>query len=202
MADQIRALRAVLRRVGEEYVCGRSAAQSAAPQLVGLLARMPDVTIGARLRVGLHAGQELDSMWNELPAHSRVNWRDIERRRRGVGERAELYSMQFERSSQLGAWQQIRWVSRDDDGLGYDIEVDGDPTRLVEVKGTSGPGVQFFLSSREYDVASKKGGAYEVQFWGRITCSWILSRSTNSCALEDSRYAWSTRSRHSRSRPG
>ena len=168
MADQIRALRTILRRGPDGYSCGRSAARAVAPQLVGLVCRMPDVIDGGRLTIGSATGLELDSVWNELAPDSRTNWEDIEKRRKAIGDRAELYSLQLERSSHLGAIDNILWVSRDDDSLGYDIEVAALPTRRIEVKGSSGRDVQFFLSANEYRVAKRHGAAYEIHFWGDI----------------------------------
>lgn len=168
MADQIRAIRSVLRANGDGYECGRSAAQVVAPQLLGLLGRMPDVAITGRVEIGRVSGLELDSVWNELPPASRVNWQDMEKRRIAIGDRAELYSMQLERSAHVGAWESITWVSRDDDSLGYDIEVRGQPTRRIEVKGSSGREIQFFLSTNEYRVAQLHGPSYEIHFWGDI----------------------------------
>lgn len=168
MAGQVRAIRLVLRRNGDGYECGRHAAQSAAPQLFGLLARMPDVMIGGQILIGRESSLELDSIWNELTPASRVDWEDIEKRRKAIGERAELYSMQLERSAQVGAFERIVWVSRDDDSLGYDIEIRGRPTRHVEVKGSAGPEIVFLLSSNEYSVARRVQENYEIQFWGKI----------------------------------
>lgn len=168
MADQIRALRAILARDDHGYSCGRAAARTVAPQLVGLVCRMPDVTDRGRLTIGSATGLELDSVWNELTPDARVNWEDVEKRRKAIGDRAELYSLQLERSSHLGAIEHILWVSRDDDSLGYDIEVAASPTRRIEVKGSSGRDVQFFLSANEYRVAQHHGAAYEIHFWGEI----------------------------------
>ncbi|MGV1005695.1 MAG: DUF3883 domain-containing protein [Candidatus Nanopelagicales bacterium] len=133
---------------------------------------MPDVALTGQLVIGEATALELDSVWNEVPPEMRTNWSDIDNKRRAVGERAEHYSMQLERSRGVGAIDRIVWVSRDDDDLGYDIEVKNvdsrERPRLVEVKGTSGRTVQFLLSSNEYDVAATAGESYEVQFWGRI----------------------------------
>ena len=168
MAEQVRAIRAVLRRQGNGYVCGRSAAQAIAPQLFGLLSRMPDVKVSGQIIIGHDAALEIDSVWNELPLTSRINWQEVEKRRKAIGDRAELYSLQFERSAHVGAWERIVWVSRDDDSLGYDIEVPGNPIRRVEVKGSAGQGILFFLSSNEYDTAQRYGSDYVIHFWGEI----------------------------------
>ncbi|MFI0370390.1 DUF3883 domain-containing protein [Actinomadura sp. 1N219] len=168
MADQIRTLRATLRRDSDGYRCGRAVAQSAAPQLVGLLSRMPDVTVAGQLLIGPETGLELDSVWNELPPDSRSAWEHIEKRRKAIGDRAEQYSVQLERSAHVGAIGQITWVSRDDDSFGYDIEVSAATTRRIEVKGSAGRDIQFFLSANEYRVALRHGSSYEIHFWGEI----------------------------------
>ncbi|WP_196244517.1 DUF3883 domain-containing protein [Mycobacterium avium] len=168
MASQIRGIRKVLGRNGDGYACSRNAAQAVAPQLVGLLARMPDVRIGGRILIGRDSGLELDSIWNELTPDSRGDWQEVEKRRKAIGERAELYSIQLERSAHVGARERVVWVSRDDDSLGYDIEVVGPPRRHVEVKGSAGREVQFFISSNEYRVAARHEEAYEIHFWGSI----------------------------------
>lgn len=171
MADQIRALRSVLRRDADGYSCGRGTAQAAAPQLVGLLTRLPDVTAGGQLVIGPETALELDSVWNESTPASRINWQDVEKRRKAVGDRAEQYSVQFERSAHVGAIDHITWVSRDDDSLGYDIEVAAVTTRRlrrIEVKGSAGRDIQFFLSANEHRVAQRHGPDYEIHFWGGI----------------------------------
>lgn len=168
MADQVRALRASLDTTAGGYSCGRAVAQRVAPQLIGLLARMDDVQVRGQITIGSASCAELDSVWNEVPPTSRLWWADQEAQRKAIGDRAELYSMQFERSAALGAWRQINWVSRDDDSLGYDIEVSGTTTRRIEVKGSTRPDVGFFLSVNEYRAAGRYGESYEIQYWGHI----------------------------------
>lgn len=168
MGDQVRALRETLELSEDGYGCTRHRARDAAPQLLGLLARLPDVVIASHISIGPETSRELDSLWNEVLPSSRINWADLERRRKAVGDRAESYSMEFERARRVGAVGDVAWVSRDDDGLGYDIEVAGTPTRRIEVKGSAGPDVIFYLTAREHEVAARFGAAYEVQFWGTV----------------------------------
>ena len=168
MADQIRSLRAVLRIDGDGYVCARGAAVVGAPQLVGLLGRLPDVSVSGQISIGREAGLLLDSIWNELPPSSRVDWQDVEKRRKALGDRAEVYSLQLESTAFPGARAGVTWVSRDDDSLGYDIEVAGPPRRCIEVKGSSRRDVSFILSTNELAVARRLGTAYEIQYWGQI----------------------------------
>jgi hypothetical protein len=75
-------------------------------------------------------------------------------------------------------WSQHGWVrpppslfpSSEHDSLGYDIRNAGtSPERYVEVKGSQGREVRFFLSSNEWEVGHRVGDAYEVHFWGGIS---------------------------------
>jgi hypothetical protein len=168
MADQIRLLRQLLGTTSRGYECSRARAQTTAPQLIGLLARMPDVAVSGRVVVGPSTCIELDSVWNEHPPSSRTNWEDVNRRRKAIGDLAEVFSLQLERSAGVGRVQNVLWVSRDDDTLGYDIEVRNGIPRRIEVKGSSGTDVQFFLSANEFRVAHQYASAYEIQFWGEI----------------------------------
>ena len=168
MADQLRSLRTSLKREGAGYACGRSAAVAAAPQLVGLLARLPGVVVGGRMIVDEVASKEIDSVWNELPPSGRRSWQDRERQRWAIGQRAELYSVQLESTAFVGARTSVRWVSRDDESLGYDIEVSGPPVRHVEVKGSSSPDLNFTLSANEHRTATRLRDAYEIHYWGQI----------------------------------
>lgn len=171
MSDQLRALREVLELAESHYFCGRQLARSVAPQLVGLLARLPDVSVGGRLQIGRESCREIDSLWNEVLPSSRIDWADKDLRRKATGDRAESYSMEYERTRRPGALSEVVWASRDDDSLGYDIEIATTPTRRIEVKGSTGPDVFFFLSAREHDVATLHGLGYEIQFWGNIDMS-------------------------------
>lgn len=177
MADQIRQLRQVLTSSDAGYECGRAAAQATAPQLLGVLARLSDVDVSGLVRIGPLAARELDSVWNEVPPADRGHWQDIEQQRRAIGDRAELYSVQLERSRAVGFIHRVRWVSRDTDSLGYDIEVEALETdkgsqlgarRHIEVKGSSGRSLQFFLSANELRAARRIGPQYEIHYWGEM----------------------------------
>ena len=62
------------------------------------------------------------------------------------------------------------WVSLDDNSLGYDIRNTGStPDRCIEVKGSQGSDIRFFLSSNEWGIGHEFGDAYEIQFWGGIS---------------------------------
>jgi hypothetical protein len=61
-------------------------------------------------------------------------------------------------------------VALDDDSLGYDIRnAETSPARCIEVKGSQGQDVRFFLSSNEWEVGHGLGDAYEIHFWGSIS---------------------------------
>lgn len=84
-----------------------------------------------------------------------------------VGNRAERYSLHFERSRTAPA--AVLWVASESDRYGYDIEVqEHSGIRAVEVKGSSTARRQFQLTGHELDVAGRLGGRYVVQFWGEI----------------------------------
>jgi hypothetical protein len=112
---------------------------------------------------------ELESAWNQIDFAPPAPLTGVEHRL-AVGERAELYSLQLERSARVGASSSILWISRDDSTAGYDIEVKDRPyPRCIEVKGSSDSrGVTFFFSSNELDVSRDVGSQYEVHFWGGV----------------------------------
>ena len=168
MSDQIRSLQTVLVLDGDEYRCSRSSAVAVAPQLIGILARMPGVTVGGSIRLGQMASLEIDSAWNEMLILPGLKLRNTEAERKEVGDRAELYTVHLERTAFVGATAKVLWVSRDDDALGYDVEVSGPPKRRIEVKGSRGSEVRFTLSANEYDKSKRHGAEYEIHFWGTI----------------------------------
>ncbi|MET7906625.1 DUF3883 domain-containing protein [Streptomyces sp. NPDC005355] len=64
----------------------------------------------------------------------------------------------------------VRWVARDDESLGYDIEDSNfSPKRRIEVKASAEKIVRFFLSPNELEVARRLGDDYEVHFWGGVS---------------------------------
>jgi hypothetical protein len=145
------------------FECLRSDAVHAAAQLVGLLRRWPDVKFDITFRVPPALSEELLDVWALVPSQGRD-----ERYRLDVGDRAEFYSYRLERLAASDA-SSIRWVSREDDRLGYDIEnVEEKPTRLIEVKGSGGSLPRFFLSANEWRVAHLETPRYEIHFWGEI----------------------------------
>jgi hypothetical protein len=92
-----------------------------------------------------------------------------EEARQEVGDRAEAYSYRLEQETARDP-SRVQWVALDDDSLGYDIRSAAtSPERCIEVKGSQGRDVRFFLSSNEWDVGHNLGDAYEVHFWGGIS---------------------------------
>lgn len=109
---------------------------------------------------------ELTAGWALLPPLTGQT--DLEVRHKSIGNRGELYSWQRERLSATNP-SSIAWVALDDDNLGYDIEDrDARPHRRIEVKGSGGRLVRFFLSDNEWRKAHDDPQLYEIHFWGGI----------------------------------
>lgn len=148
-----------------DFICKRSIAIDVAAQLTGPLRRWREVVLDTYLRVPASLVSELLAPWALQPLPRFLS----EEARQEIGDRAEAYSHQLERE-RAGDPSKIQWVSLDDDSLGYDIRsVETSPERCIEVKGSQGRDVRFFLSSREWQVGHDRGDAYEVHFWGGIS---------------------------------
>ena len=147
-------------------VCLPRVAESVAPQLIGLLSRWPEFRSRPKVVVPSNVVNELSTVWAlRAPEEAESSW--LSQRRR-VGRRAELYSLQRERSEALDP-SAIAWVAKDSDSLGWDIEDrTATPYRRIEVKGSRQENPVFFLSANELKQASIHGSNYEVQFWGNI----------------------------------
>jgi Domain of unknown function (DUF3883) len=142
--------------------CRRSVAVGAAPQLVGILRRFPDVVWADRLVIPADLAAELSDIW-VLP--DRETGFDV---RKAIGDRGELYSYRYEQMQARDPLK-IHWVARDDDTLGYDIEdLNFNPRRRIETKASGGLETRFILSKNEWEVAHKESSAYEIHYWGRI----------------------------------
>ncbi len=143
--------------------CRRSVAVNAAPQLVGLLRRFPGVTFTGRFLLPVDLARELADVW-ALPVGEAVA-----DPRKQIGDRGEFYSYRYEQTRAADPGR-IRWVARDDDTLGYDIEdLNYEPRRRIEVKASTGSATRFILSSNEWAVAHREVDTYEIQFWGGIS---------------------------------
>ena len=150
---------------GGDLVCTRSSAVGVAAQLTGALRRWPEVILDSHLRVPADLVTELLATWALQPIPRSPN----EEVRHEVGDRAEAYSYRWEQEN-AGGPSRVHWVALDDDSLGYDIRNAGtSPERCIEVKGSQGREVRFFLSSNEWEVGHRLGDAYEVHFWGGIS---------------------------------
>jgi hypothetical protein len=82
-----------------------------APQLVHLLQEWEGVTLSPRFRAGPQVVQEINSVWALMPPPPDTPAWLTERKK--IGDRAEMYSLQFERTQSDPA--SIIWVARDTD---------------------------------------------------------------------------------------
>jgi hypothetical protein len=143
--------------------CPLPVARANAPQLLGVLVTWPSVVTRPALTVPAELVDELSAAWALLPP---LETSSAARERQRVGERAEYYSWLLERTT--GA-EQVFWVARERDDLGYDIEDRRtDPPRRIEVKGRRDRIVTFMLSDNEWRSAQAHRLRYEIQFWGGI----------------------------------
>ena len=150
---------------GGDLVCRRASAVDAAAQLTGVLRTWREVTLDSHLRVPADLVRELLATWSLQPIPRSPN----DEIRKEIGDRAEAYSY---RREQAGAKDpsRVKWVALDDDSLGYDIlNAESSPERHIEVKGSQGNNIRFYLSSNEWKVGQGLGDAYEIHFWGGIS---------------------------------
>lgn len=145
--------------------CATRLARSGAPQLIGVLRAWHEVVILPEVFIPGPLLQELNTVWALLPPAVEIPKWAAERKE--VGNRAEMYTVQYERT-RVGA-KAIFWVSRDSDSLGWDVEDRSlVPVRCIEVKGRRDAEVLFYLSDNEWKKAQKLGSSFEIQFWGEI----------------------------------
>ncbi|MEU0042234.1 DUF3883 domain-containing protein [Streptomyces werraensis] len=145
--------------------CPRDLALRVAPQLTGILRRFKTVTFTEELRVEASLVSEMGGVWSLLPAPTGPEV-DL---KKDMGNRGELYSYQYCRMHAADG-SKVRWVARDDETLGYDIEdLNHTPKRRIEVKASGDGRVRFYLSRNEWNVAHELGGDYEVHFWGGVS---------------------------------
>ena len=142
-----------------------------APQLLGLLRGWPGIVGPSLVRVPTELFAAVDAPWSLVPVRQ-----PTDETAKAVGTRAEAYSVRFLRLTSEKPTA-VTWVARDDESLGYDIEDRSTGTvRRIEVKGSQGRDVRFFLTANEYAVACDDPSSYEVHFWGEID----LNRDPNS----------------------
>lgn len=150
---------------GGDLVCRRSVAVGVAAQLTGTLRRWSEVVFDSHLRIPAELVDELLVAWALQPV-PRFGSEDA---RQEIGDRAEAYSYRFEQEGSPDP-SRVQWVALDDDSLGYDIRnAEASPERCIEVKGSQGQEVRFFLSLNEWRVGHGLGDGYEIHFWGGIS---------------------------------
>lgn len=148
------------------FVCPTRAARIGAAQLLGLLQLWEDVQVLPAVTLPKQLVAELNTVWALLPPPTDVPTWAVERK--AVGNRAEMYSLQREKT-RLSDPSRVFWVARDSDSLGWDIEDRSvEPRRCIEVKGSRNSEIMFFLSENEWAKATELGDKYEVHFWGGI----------------------------------
>jgi len=149
--------------------CPLKIATAGGPQLLGVLAWWPEVQVRPLVVIPANLLGELNTVWALLPPKTELPQSLTDRK--AIGDRAEMYTVQFERSRTANP-SLIAWVSRDSDTLGWDVEDrTATPYRHIEVKGRRDNQQQFYLSENELRKATELGTAYELQFWGNIDLS-------------------------------
>lgn len=150
-------------------LCRSKVARAGAPQLIGILQWWDGVRVLPEVVVPKHLVAELNTVWALLPPETRTPSWAVERK--AVGNRAEMYSVQREKT-RVADPTQIFWVAQDSDDLGWDIEDRStEPRRCIEVKGRRDHEVVFFLSDNERAKAKDSCINWEVHFWGGIDLS-------------------------------
>jgi hypothetical protein len=163
--DQARLLLETGKIDGGVLRCPIRTARVVAPQLVAIVEGWTGVSTYPDLVIPNAILQELNSVWALLPPEPEIPKWAAERK--AVGNRAEMYTVQLERTRVSPS--KILWVARDSDSLGFDVEdTSVSPTRCIEVKGRRDNDVVFYLSEREWEKAQELGDRYEVHFWGEI----------------------------------
>ncbi|MDK1346390.1 DUF3883 domain-containing protein [Streptomyces sp. 378] len=150
----------------QSLVCPAEVAIKVAPQLIGVLRRFGQpVSLADELTVSAELVTEIGDVWSLLPPPSVP---EVDHRK-DMGNRGEIFSYRYCRSKADDPGK-VRWVARDDESLGYDIEdLNFMPKRRIEVKASAEKVVRFFLSPNELEVARRCGSDYEVHFWGGVS---------------------------------
>lgn len=156
-----------------DLACEHRSVRIGAPQLLGML-EWWDIEISSTLVIPRALAEEITTVWAMLPPPPETpTW---VRERQEIGNRAEMYTVQYERRSASRPGNVV-WVARDSASLGWDVEDrNASPLRRIEVKGSRGTEPIFFFSDNEWRKANEHADTYEVHFWGRID----LSRSAAS----------------------
>ena len=145
--------------------CATRLARTGAAQLLAILGTWNDFQLLPEVIIPETLLQELNTVWALLPPAIETPQWAVERK--AIGDRAEMYSVQYERT-RVGSGH-IFWVSRDSDLLGWDVEDRSVfPHRCIEVKGSRESDAVFYLSENEWNKAHELGVKYEIHFWGGI----------------------------------
>lgn len=112
---------------------------------------------------------EVVSWWDRTASIARLVGDGI---KMDQGRAAEKLTLEYEasRMAKLAIPGEPRWVSIDDNKLGYDIlsfdKGTQDPVaRVVEVKSTIASPLRFYVTRNEWDVCQKMGSAYLFHIW-------------------------------------
>ena len=173
--DQVRQL-IEASTVGQDGVAQSAVAhlRRAAPQLLGLLRSWPNVVGPSLVSIPPQLFALIDTPWSLVPSPA-PNEGTLE----AVGHRAEAYSFHLLRR-ESNRPPSVVWVARDDQTLGYDIEDrSAEEVHRVEVKGSQGSVVRFYLSAHERDVAHQDPSNYAIHFWGGIDLNRIPQMEFN-----------------------
>jgi hypothetical protein len=113
------------------------------------------------------------SWWDKTAAIARLVADGI---KMDQGRAAEKKTLDYEakRLAKLGINATPRWVSVDDNKLGYDIlsfdnGPDGPISRVLEVKSTIASPPRYFVTRNEWEVCKKMGNAYLFHIWDMKT---------------------------------
>lgn len=109
------------------------------------------------------------SWWDKTAAIARLVVDGI---KMDQGRAAEKLTLDYEirRLAALGIDASPKWVSVDDNHLGYDVlsfdkGPDGPIARVVEVKSTIASPPRYYVTRNEWEVCKKMGGAYLFHIW-------------------------------------
>ena len=173
--DQVRQL-IEASTVGQDGVAQSSVAQlrRSAPQLLGLLRVWPNVVGPSFVNIPPELFALIDTPWSLVPSPV-----PDQGTLGAVGHRAEAYSFHLLRR-ESNQPTSVVWVARDDQTLGYDIEDrSAEEVHRVEVKGSQGSAVRFYLSAHEHEVAHQYPSSYAIHFWGEIDVNRIPQMEFN-----------------------
>jgi hypothetical protein len=128
---------------------------------------------------------EVVQWWDRLSQTVRAELAD---QRLLQGRQAERLSIEYERArlAALGITKQPRWVSIDDNSIGFDIQSYApgpvEPVnRLIEVKSSSREPPRIILTKGEWDAALRYGAAYIFHIW-QISTKTLIEKTAQEIA--------------------